>query len=94
VNCAESWVGNERARWCICPGALSVSSVVYFFGVGEDVSFELEMIRQFGVRVHAFDPTPRSIDLVSLGANNGMHGWSVPARSCCPSVEAIENSVQ
>jgi FkbM family methyltransferase len=30
-------------------------------GVGEDISFDLELIRRFGVTVHAFDPTPRSI---------------------------------
>jgi FkbM family methyltransferase len=29
--------------------------------VGEDISFDLALIRRFGMRVHAFDPTPRSI---------------------------------
>jgi FkbM family methyltransferase len=38
------------------PGGL-----VYSFGVGEDISWDLAMIERFGVTVHAFDPTPRSI---------------------------------
>jgi FkbM family methyltransferase len=62
VKCTKLWLGDDGARWCICPDVLSVSSVVYSFGVGEDVSFELELTRQFGVRVHVFDPTPRSIE--------------------------------
>jgi FkbM family methyltransferase len=36
--------------------------LVYSFGVGEDVSFDLELIRRFDVQLHAFDPTPRSIE--------------------------------
>jgi FkbM family methyltransferase len=40
---------------------LNSASVVYSVGVGEDISFDLELIRRFGVHVDAFDPTPRSI---------------------------------
>ena len=57
----EVSLGSEGARWSVCPDYLSASSVVYSFGVGEDISFDLELIRCFGVRVYAFDPTPRSI---------------------------------
>jgi FkbM family methyltransferase len=35
---------------------------VYSFGVGEDISFDLGLIERFGLQVHAFDPTPRSIE--------------------------------
>jgi FkbM family methyltransferase len=37
---------------------------VYSVGVGTDVSFDLELIGRFGSRVHAFDPTPRSIEWI------------------------------
>ncbi len=57
-------LGNKGAQWCLCPEGLSGETIVYSFGVGEDISFDLELIRQFGVRVHAFDPTPRSIQWV------------------------------
>jgi FkbM family methyltransferase len=36
--------------------------VVYSFGVGEDVSFDLKMIEHYDLHIHAFDPSPRSID--------------------------------
>jgi FkbM family methyltransferase len=35
--------------------------VCYCGGVGEDIRFELELARRWGVHVHLFDPTPRSI---------------------------------
>lgn len=41
---------------------LSSSSVVYSLGAGTDISFDLELIKRFNVKVHAFDPTPRCID--------------------------------
>jgi len=62
IRCERRWLGNEGARWCVCPDELSASSVIYSIGVGEDISFDLELIRNFGVQVHAFDPTPRSIE--------------------------------
>jgi FkbM family methyltransferase len=62
VTCTEWKLGNKDAQWCICPDGLSASSVVYSFGVGEDISFDLQLIREFGVQVHAFDPTPKSIE--------------------------------
>jgi FkbM family methyltransferase len=36
-------------------------AILYSFGVGEDISFDLEAIRKFDCQVHAFDPTPRSL---------------------------------
>jgi FkbM family methyltransferase len=61
ITCRTLSLGNKYACWSICPNLLSEKSVVYSIGVGEDISFDLELIKQFGVRVHAFDPTPRSI---------------------------------
>ena len=62
IECKKMCLGNDHARWCISPIGISPGSVVYSFGIGQDVSFDLELIRQFGVCVHAFDPTPRSIE--------------------------------
>lgn len=36
--------------------------ICYCAGVGETIDFELELAERFGCEVHAFDPTPRSID--------------------------------
>lgn len=59
----RSWemMGNEYGGYAVDPTLLGADSVVYSFGIGEDVSFDLAMIRRFSLRVHAFDPTPRSL---------------------------------
>jgi FkbM family methyltransferase len=62
IKCAQIKLGNEGACWCVCPQDLSALSVVYSIGVGEDISFDLALIQRFGSQVHAFDPTPRSIE--------------------------------
>lgn len=51
--------------WVMWPNSLRPDSAVYSFGVGNCVGWDLEMIRRFGVTVHAFDPTPASIDWVA-----------------------------
>lgn len=85
-------LGRPGASWCVCPSGLGPESVVYSFGVGEDVSFDLDLIERYGVRVHAFEPTPRSLAWVrsqalpeafvvhefGLGAWDGMASFSPP----------------
>ena len=46
----------------IHPDPLNSRSVVYSFGVGRSLCWDNEMIRRFGVTVHAFDPTPGSVE--------------------------------
>jgi FkbM family methyltransferase len=65
MHCEHAYFGNDRAGWTICPNSLSPESVVYSFGVGDDISFDLELIKRFGLRVYAFDPTPKSIEWVN-----------------------------
>lgn len=62
TRCAREWLGSEGARWCICPRHLGTKSIVYSFGIGDDISFDLALIQKFGVTVHAFDPTPRAAE--------------------------------
>jgi len=47
--------------WDIATEGLEMGSVVYSFGVGEDASFEVDLIKKFNLTVHAFDPTPKSV---------------------------------
>jgi FkbM family methyltransferase len=55
--------GNPKyGGWSICKCNLTRESIVYSFGVGEDISFDLSVIATYGLRVFAFDPTPRSIE--------------------------------
>lgn len=53
--------GSEYGGWWVCPTGLTADSVIYSLGIGEDVTFDLSMIATYGVAVHAFDPTPKSM---------------------------------
>ena len=57
--------GNKGASFGIVSTGLKEQSVVYSFGVGEDISFDIALIEKFGVSVYAFDPTPKSLEWLS-----------------------------
>ena len=40
---------------------MNKDSIVYSLGIGEDISFDLSIIKKYGVRLYALDPIPRSI---------------------------------
>lgn len=54
------YLGNMGAGWMTETQKLCADSVVFSFGVGTDISWDLALIQKFGCTVHAFDPTPRS----------------------------------
>lgn len=53
--------GTDYGGWTILRDRISSHSIVYSFGIGEDISFDLGLIEAVGCRVHAFDPTPKSL---------------------------------
>jgi FkbM family methyltransferase len=61
VDVPTAAYGSEYGAWSVCPSGLGRDSVVYSAGIGTDISFDLALIEHYGVRVHAFDPTPASI---------------------------------
>jgi len=63
-QCKKERLGSKYCGWEVAADKVTKDSVVYSFGVGDDVSFDIELINRFGVVVHAFDPTPRSINWV------------------------------
>jgi FkbM family methyltransferase len=68
IQCPLEAIGGREndpdhyGRLLLNPQAVSRDSVVYAFGIGDDISFDLALVRRFGVTVHAFDPAPRSIE--------------------------------
>ena len=60
VTCPTRFFGTEYGGWCLATDGIDGDSVVYSFGVGEDISFDSAVIKAYGMQVHAFDPTPRS----------------------------------
>lgn len=65
ISCKTAFHGTEYGGWTLCPDEISSTSIVYSFGVGEDTSFDLEVIATYGAQVYTFDPTPRSIAWVN-----------------------------
>lgn len=66
--------GNDWADWVLAPQYLGSNSIAYSFGLGRDISFEESLIGHIGCEIHAFDPTPISLDYVrSLGPNPKLH---------------------
>lgn len=60
-----AFLGSSYGGWSICPDLLDSKSIVYSLGIGEDISFDLELIERFGTSIYAFDPTPKSLDWLS-----------------------------
>ena len=59
-------IGSDYGGWIVPTSLLSRDSVCYCVGVGEDISFDLGLIRQFRCQIYAFDPTPRAKAFVEL----------------------------
>jgi FkbM family methyltransferase len=64
VKCNKEYHGTEYGGYMICPDGLHADSIVYAFGLGGDISFELSIIDKYGLTVAAFDPSPESIRFV------------------------------
>jgi FkbM family methyltransferase len=60
----HKWNGNEYGGFFVHPDKLNNNSIVYSFGIGEDISFDQSVIDNYGCNVFAFDPTPKSIEWV------------------------------
>lgn len=65
ISINVSTLGNEFADWTFYPELLNDKSIVYSFGVGDDISFDLGLINHFDLQIFAFDPTPKSIDWIT-----------------------------
>ena len=72
----------EHAGWRFTAEGLDHDSIVYSLGVGDDIAFDLSIIEGFGAEVHAFDPTPSSIEMLSaadLPDRFHFHPWAITA---------------
>ncbi len=64
VRCNHLWYGSKFGGFYICPDFLNEKSVVYSFGIGEDISFDTAIIKNHHCHVYGFDPTPKSINWI------------------------------
>lgn len=69
--------------WCYDASRLAADSVVYSLGVGDDVDFDLGLIRRSGATVYAFDPTPgcgEALAARALPCRFHFHPWGAAGR--------------
>jgi FkbM family methyltransferase len=70
----------KEGGWWFHPDALADGSIVYSLGIGEDVDFDLILIERFACELHAFDPTPSTVDWIAqreLPPLFHFHPWAV-----------------
>jgi FkbM family methyltransferase len=58
-------LGTDYGGWPLLTAHTQRGALVYSFGVGEDISFDLAAIDRFNVSIDAFDPTPRSHEWIN-----------------------------
>jgi FkbM family methyltransferase len=56
----------DLAPWTIVTRGINPDAVIYSGGVGEGITFEEELIRRFGVKIHIFDPSPVAVRTIAL----------------------------
>jgi FkbM family methyltransferase len=60
----KKWMGNDYGGFFVHPKNISQTSIIYSFGIGEDISFDLAVSKEFRSKIFMFDPTPKSINWV------------------------------
>lgn len=57
-------LGSDYGGW-FAPTSIQQNWIIYSLGIGQDTTFDWALIEQYGVTIHAFDPTPAAIEHVS-----------------------------
>ena len=73
----------HEGGWSFCPQLLDQSSTVYSLGVGNDIAFDIAVIERCGAEVHAFDPTPSSVEMIAkakLPDRFHFYPWAITAQ--------------
>ena len=95
VPCDSATLYGGDHGWVIDKSSIDSESIIYSVGVGSNIDFDLKLIDSLGVTIHAFDPTPRSVEWVKeqnlpnkfifhpvgLAAENGFMNFYPPAKS-------------
>jgi FkbM family methyltransferase len=86
ISGKELWLSPEvrfdvlqSDSWKFIPALLDENSIVYSLGVGDLIDFDLDLIRDYGLTVHAFDPTPFAEEWVqeqTLPERFIFHSWA------------------
>ena len=53
--------GSETGGWHIPSELITPDWLIYDFGCGDDISFDIALVERHECTIHAFDPTPESV---------------------------------
>jgi FkbM family methyltransferase len=68
------WIGNDYGGFPAYLKCLNDKSIVFSFGIGEDISFDTNLYSRCQCKLFLFDPTPRSISYInSQNLNTNFH---------------------
>lgn len=80
LDIPTQYLGSPYGGWNVAtvPLADTKQPVVLSLGLGDDISFDEELIRCYGARVFGFDPTPASLEWIeATGAPSGMQVFPI-----------------
>jgi FkbM family methyltransferase len=66
----KQWLGNSYGGFYVSHDSLCDNSIVYSIGIGEDVSFDLDIIEKYSCKIFAYDPTPKSVNWINKNVSN------------------------
>ncbi|MDB5024600.1 MAG: methyltransferase, FkbM family [Mucilaginibacter sp.] len=64
IKLKNVWYGNQYGGFYVYPDLLNENSIIYSFGIGQDISFDTAIIKNHNCQVFGFDPTPKSINWI------------------------------
>lgn len=65
INIMDKKIGSDYGGWWVSTDNIQDRELMVFsFGLGEDISFDITMMKKYSCKVYGFDPTPKSIKYV------------------------------
>jgi FkbM family methyltransferase len=78
--CQKEKFGFGYGAWDLVTKTIDSNSIIYSFGIGQEASFDTDLIGRFNLVIYGFDPTPKSLQWVKKqGFSNNfiMHGFGL-----------------
>lgn len=108
ISCQNKFLGSAYGGWWMAQTDFTTEDIVLSFGLGEDISFDLGIIENYGCQVYGFDPTPKSITYLKslslpsnfilkeygLGAKDDMADFFLPTNEEHVSGSVLEHEGQ
>jgi len=65
INIKAEKLGNKSEGWWIYPDIIKDKKpIVFSFGLGENISFDMSIMQKYNAKVYGFDPTPKALKYV------------------------------